>query len=479
MAVTKQEVFGSVDRNKDAIALIGDSVFRFAEVAMQEFETQKLLSGILRDFGFKVETGISGFPTAILATYGSGKPVIAIHTEFDALPSGSQEPAVLERKEIAAGAPGHAEGHNNGPAVALGALWAIKQAMDKHSLPGTIKFFGVPAEELGLPRPFFVRDGYFDDVDVAMWCHVSSELENTYGVRNYGVMSVQFEFFGKTAHASTTPWMGISAVDAVKLMDVGWDVLREHLPVTQRSHSVILNGGTQPNVVPDYARIWYYFRESTGEGARLLYERAKAVAAGAALMTGCTWKDHVISASWPGRDNRLLAGVIQSNIDLVGQPAWTEEEIALAKGIQHSAEVPEIGLTTTVPGLHEAIQGTHSNDNGDITWIVPHGKIHYPSNVPGVPFHHWCAAIAEATSIAHKGQVAGAKVLAGTVVDLLEQPEKVAEIKRTFAEEVRGVVYKPLLPVEATPPLDMNRDLMDKFRPVLEKQYIRKEIKFV
>lgn len=475
----KLEVFECIDRNKEAIADVGDSIFAFAEVAMQEFETCDFLSRILKDSGFTVETGISGFPTAILATYGSGKPVIAVHTEYDALPGVSQEAGVTERKEVVPGAPGHAEGHNCGSALAMGALFAVKQAMDRHQLPGTIKFFGVPAEELVLARPFFVRDGYFRDVDGAIWCHLAAGFENSYGVRNYGNMSVEFEFFGKTAHASTSPWSGISAVDAVKLMDVGWDVLREHLPPTQRSHSVILNGGTQPNVVPDYARIWYMFRESTGEGVKNLYEKAKQVAAGAAMMTGCKWKSKVNAAVWPGRDSQFLSEIIQSNIDLVGMPEWTEDEVVLAKAIQKAAGVPEVGLATKASGLAPAVQGTHSNDNGDITWVVPHAKVQFPSNVPGVPFHHWCAGIAPATSIGHQGEVAGAKVLAATLVDLLGKPELVEQVRACFEEENRGVTYEPLLPMETNPPLELNKALMDAYRPAMEQRYLRKPVKFV
>lgn len=474
----KPEAFQCIDRNADAIATVGDSIFAFAEVAMQEYETCHFLSQVLRDIGFTVEIGISGFPTAILATYGSGKPVLAIHSEYDALPGVSQQAGVTERQAVVPGAPGHAEGHNCGSALAMGALFAVKQAMDKHQLPGTLKYFGVPAEELVLARPFFVRDGYFHDVDAAIWCHLAAGFENSYGVRNYGNMSVEFEFFGKTAHASTNPWSGISAVDAVKLMDIGWDVLREHLPPTQRSHSVILNGGTQPNVVPDYARIWYMLRESTGEGVKQLYEKAKQVAAGAAMMTGCRWQSQVNAAVWPGRDSQALSEVIQANIELVGLPDWSAEEISLAKAIQQAAGVPEVGLASEISPLAPAVQGTHSNDNGDITWVVPHGKVQFPSNVPGVPFHHWCAGIAPATSIGHKGEVAGAKVLAGTLLDLLSQPELVQQVRACFEQENRGVNYQPLLPLETQPPIELNRALMDTYRPAMQQHYLHKPVRF-
>ncbi|MGI6357903.1 MAG: amidohydrolase [Bacillota bacterium] len=475
----KMEAFQCIGRNSQAIAAVGDSIFAFAEVAMQETETCSFLCNLLRDFGFAVETGISGFPTALLATYGSGKPVIAVHTEYDALPGVSQAAGIAERKEVVPGAPGHAEGHNCGSAVAMGALFAIKQAMDKYQLPGTLKFFGVPAEELVLARPFFVRDGYFQDVDAAIWCHVANGWQNSYGVRNYGNMSVEFEFFGKTAHASTSPWSGVSAVDAVKLMDIGWDVLREHLPPTQRSHSVILNGGSQPNVVPDYARIWYMLREATGEGVKSLYEKAKQVAAGAALMTGCKWKSHVNAAVWPGMDSRVLSEVVQSNIELVGMPEWTEDEVALAKEIQEAAGVRVKGLETAVPPLGPAVQGTSSNDHGDITWVVPHARVQFPSNVPGVPFHHWCAAIAPATSIGHKGEVVGAKVLAGTLLDLLTQPDLIQKVRECFQQETKDVAYQPLLPLEAAPPVDLNQALMDSYRPAMRQHYLNKSVRFV
>lgn len=450
-----------------------------AEIAMQEWETSKLVANALKDMGFTVETGISGFPTAVLGTYGTGKPVIAVHTEYDALPGGSQLAGVTERKPVVQGAPGHAEGHNCGPAVALGALFAMKEAMDKYNLQGTLKFFGVPAEELVLPRPFFVRDGYFDDVDAAFHCHLGQDLSTTWGIRNYGNVNVEFEFFGQSAHASTSPWTGHSAVDAAKLMDIGWDVLREHLPPTQRSHSVFMNAGVVPNMVPEYARIWFVFRDATNEGVRNLFEKAKNVAAGAALMTGCTWKAIVKAAPSAARDNQRLAEIVQANIDLVGMPQWTNEDVELAKAIQRATGVSEVGLIEKPPALKQAVQGTSSNDSGDITWLVPHARLTFPSNVPGVPFHHWCAGIAPASSIGHKGIMVGAKVLAGTIYDLLSNPELMKEVRASFAEEMKGIEFKSLLPEDAEPPVGLNEQVMNRFRPHLEKHYLNKEVKFV
>jgi len=474
----KATAFAAIDRNRDEIAKVGDAIYSYAELGMQEVETTRLCAALLKDMGYRVETGISGIPTAILATYGSGRPVIAIHVEYDAVPSGSQEPGVTERREVVKGAPGHAEGHNTNAALWIGAAFALKQAIDRHHLAGTIELFSAPAEEQGISRPYFVRDGYFKNVDAAFHAHVGSDLSTSYGPRQYAVMSVEYEFFGKTAHAAASPWTGASAVDAVKLMDVGWDVLREHLPPSQRSHSVIVNGGVQPNVVPDYAKIWFFFRESTYEGASALHERAAKVAEGAALMTGTTWKEHVLSACWPTRDNRTLAEVVQRNIELVGVPAWTPEDQALARRIQAAAGVREVGLATRVPPLERAVQSTSSNDSGDITWTVPHGRITFPSNVPGVPFHHWAAGIAEATDIAHRGTVAGAKVMAGSVIDLLTDPGILARAKETFREEVAGSTYRSLLPPEQKPPVDLNAEEMAKYRERMRPAYLKVPIQF-
>jgi aminobenzoyl-glutamate utilization protein B len=474
----KATAFAAIDRNAAEIAKVGDAIFSFAELGMQEVETAALSARLLKEMGYRVETGVSGIPTAIMATYGSGRPVIAVHVEYDAVPSGSQASGVTERQEIVKGAPGHAEGHNTNAALWIGAAFAVRQAIDAHHLTGTIKLFSAPAEEQGISRPYFVRDGYFKDVDAAFHAHVGSDLSTSYGPRQYAVMSVEYEFAGNTAHAATSPWTGKSAADAAKLMDIGWDVLREHLPPTQRSHSVIVNGGVQPNVVPDYAKIWFYFREATYEGANNLYTKARDVAQGASLMTGTTWKETILSACWPTRDNRTMAEVVQANMDLVGLPTWTEDEQALAKRIQRAAGEKEVGLTTKATPLRAAVQSTSSNDSGDVTWTVPHGRITFPSNIPGVPFHHWAAAIAGATSIAHKGEVAGAKVMAGSIVDLLTKPDLLAKAKQTFAQEVAGSTYRSLLPPGQKPPLDLNADAMAKYREQMKAHYVKTEIRF-
>jgi aminobenzoyl-glutamate utilization protein B len=476
----KDTAFRAIERNGEEIAKVGDSIFSFAELGMQEVETSGLLVGVLRDIGYTVETGISGFPTGFLATCGSGKPVIAVHVEYDALPSGSQTPGVVERRELVPGAPGHAEGHNTNPAVMVGAAFGIKEAIDRHRLTGTIKLFGSPAEEQLVSRSFFVRDGLFRGVDAALHVHIGDQLAVVYGVRSSALISVEYEFYGKTAHAGNAPWLGVSAADAAKLMDIGWDVLREHLPPTQRSHSVIKDGGVQPNVVPDYAKIWWYFREASARGAGDLYSRARKMAQGACLMTGATHRETVVAACWPNWDNKPLAEVVQANIELVGMPRWSEEDQALARRVQKASGLAEAGLATEVSPLMPAKQAGGSCDSGDITYVVPHARIHFPANIPGTEAHHWSAGIAPATPIAHKGEVTGAKVLAGSMIDLMLDSGHLVRAKRWFDRGLAeaGIDYSPLLPPETKPPLNLNREEMAKYRNRMKKFYLKAPIRF-
>ncbi len=474
----KEVVFKSVDDNAKAIALLGDNIFYFAELGMQEFETAKLMTAILEKGGFKVERGISGMPTAFLATYGSGAPVIAIHTEYDTTPGNSQTPGVTDHKPMVEGAPGHAEGHNVNAAVMIGAAFAIKKAMDQFKLKGTLKIFGSPAEELLVPRPYFARDGYFKDVDVAFHTHIGEELKTEYGIRQYALISAEFTFKGQTSHAASAPWAGRDAVDAAELMSIGFDKLREHLEPTQRSHRVISYGGDQPNVIPALAKIWWFFRETTIERAQANFDKAKKIAEGAALMTGTQWSVQVFSAIWPTRGNRTIAEVTQKNIELVGMPNWSAQEENLAKELQKKQGAPVIGLHHKVEPLRESRQGASSNDSGEVTWIVPTGRVTFPSNIPGIPAHHWAAGVAPATSLAHKGAVAGAKALAASAVDFFVNPALIEEAKASFKKEIGDVKYRSFLPPDQKPPIYLNKEIMERYRPELEKFYIKEKPEF-
>jgi aminobenzoyl-glutamate utilization protein B len=470
----KQFVLDFVDRNRGALAKLSDSIFYFAELGMQEHRTIGLMMSLLEENGFTIERGISGFETAAMATWGSGAPVIAIHTEYDANPSNSQRSGVAERAEIVPGAPGHCEGHNVNAAVMVTAAIAIKRAMEAHKLKGTIKVFGAPAEEQLLSRPYFVRDGFFDDVDVAFHDHISDQLKTDYGLIQSAAISADFKFTGESAHAAVAPWKGRDALDAVVLMDVGMAQYREHFQPGMTAHRVITDGGEQPNVIPAHAAVWWYFRHPDAAGARRLFERGCEIAKGAALMASCELKIDVRAAVWPVRANEVMAKVVQSNIELVGMPSWTEEEQEFARQLQRKAGVAEKGLQPAFSRLTgPAKQIAASNDSGDVSWAVPMARVWFPSNIPNITFHHWAAGAALATPIAHKGGEAGAKVLAASVLDFLIEPERAIAAKQSFKEELGGVTYEPLLPAEQRPPAELNQAVMDSFRALMEPHYIK------
>jgi aminobenzoyl-glutamate utilization protein B len=465
--------FDYLDRNAKAIATLNDSIFYFAELGMQEIKTAGLMCGLLEEAGFKVERGISGFASGFCATCGSGSPVIAIHTEYDANPDNSQASGVAEQRAIVEGAPGHCEGHNVNGAVLVASALAVKAAIGTFGLTGTLKVFGAPAEEQLISRPYFVRDGWFDDVDVAFADHISYDMSVGYGLIQSALVSAGFTFHGETAHAGVAPWQGRDALDGVVLMDVGLAQYREHMTPSMRAHRVITNGGDQPNVIPRRAAVWWMFRDSSAEGALQLFEQAKKIAEGAALMTNTSVSVDIISAVWPVRGNRTLAELFQRQIELVGVPEWTKEEDDLARAVQAKARVPVEGLKRTIDGLKgPAVQMPAANDAGDISWKVPMVKFYFPASIPHINFHHWAAGVPLATSIAHKGALAGAKVMAAAIVECMKNPAIVAEAKRTFKDEIDGVEYRPLLPSDQKPPIDLNRATMDKYRPLMAKHYM-------
>lgn len=474
----KKLAFEVVERNAEAIATVGDVLYYFGEPGMQEYESSKYLKATLEQIGFKVELGGAGLPTNVWATWGSGKPVIAIATEMDALPEGSQTPGSIPRKPLVEGAPGHMEGHNVMAGTVVGAAHAVKKAMEQFKIPGTIVLSIGPAEEQLMSRPYLVRDGYFKDVDAAIITHIQDGLSTGYGLGNYALIGAKFTFKGRTAHGGVNPWDGKDAVDAVVLMDIGFDKLREHLRPTYRGHRTITNGGVQPNIIPDVGQIWWFIRDATGPWAKENFDKLVNIAQGAALMTGTTMEMEPFGAAWPSLGNKAIAEAVQKNIDLVGMPNWTEEEQRFAKELQKSLGRKEEGLATKPLPLQPGRQNSSSNDIGDITWVVPTGTLRFPSAVPGVQAHHWSAGITPTLSIAHKGAVVGAKVMAASVLDLLTSPELVAAAKKQFAEDTKDTKYFSLLPPGAKPPVDLNKEMMEKYRPAMRKFYLSKKADF-
>ena len=326
----KKAAYEAVERNAEQLALIGDSLYYFAELGTQEFESAKFLKETLERIGFKVETGGAGFPTAVWAQWGAGKPQIVIVTEIDALPEGSQTPGSIPRKPLIPGAPGHMEGHNTHGAVAVGAAYALKQVMERYKIPGSVAISFGPAEEQILSRPFLVRAGQFKNADAAVLVHIGDNFGTGYGLLNYAAISAKFTFHGKTAHGAVNPWEGRDAVDAVELMDIGYDKLREHLRPTQRAHRTITIGGIQPNIIPDLGQIWWFVRDANAPWAKENFDKLVNIGKGAALMTGTTMDMEVVASAWPQLGNKVMAEAIQKNIDAVGMPKWTDAEVAFA-----------------------------------------------------------------------------------------------------------------------------------------------------
>ena len=468
----KQHAYDAIDRNAAQLALVGDRLYYYGELGMQERESAQFLKQTLESIGYTVEVGGAGMPTNVWAKWGSGKPVIAIVTEIDALPEGSQTPGSIDRKPLVSGAPGHMEGHNTHGAVAVGAAYALKQAMERYKLPGTVVLSFGPAEEQLISRPFLVRAGYFKDVDAAILVHIADNMRTTFGLRNYAAISAKFTFHGKTAHGAVAPWEGRDALDGVELMSIGFDKLREHLRPTYRGHRTITIGGIQPNVIPDLAQIWWYVRDSTGPAAKENFDKLINVGKGAALMTGTTMDMEVVASAWPQLANKAMAEVIQANIDAVGLPKWTEDEHAFAKKFQAALGVKVVGLNTAPVKFGQAQQNYSSNDSGDVTWNVPTGTLDFAAAIPGVSPHNWQAGVAPTSSIAHKGEVAGAKILAGAILDVMTTPETLKRVQDQFKQDTAGTRYFSMLPDNAKPPVDMNRDMMERFRPEMRKHYL-------
>ena len=455
-----------------------DQIFSYGELGFQEQETHRYLVDLLRKHGFTVQEGIAGIPTAFMATWGSGKPVLALGSDIDGIPQSSQKPGVAYHSPLIEGAPGHGEGHNSGQAVNITAAIAVKQLMEREKLPGTIRIWPGTAEELVATKAYFVREGFFKDVDVALFTHVGNELGVSWGDRDgTGLVSVEYSFRGQTAHSAGAPWRGRSALDAVELMNIGWNYRREHLPLEHRSHYVVTNGGDQPNVVPRTASVWYYFRQTTYPKIKELWEIGDTIARGAAMMTNTELlPSRVLGSAWPQHFNKAVAEATFANIKKVGMPQWSEADQTLAKALQKELGSQQQGLTTKIAeqlqGPVTDNRGGGSDDIGDISWNVPTVTLRFPSNIPGLPGHNWANAISMATPIAHKGATAGAKVQAMTMIDLLTKPALVQQAWDYFRTvQTKSIKYEPLIRPQDKPAIDLNRATMERFRPEMKKYY--------
>lgn len=477
-AALKNEAAAGVDARAKLVQEMVDSVFSFAEPGFQEVKTSEYLTAILEKNGFKIERGVAGIPTAWTATWGDGGPLIALGSDIDGLLGLSQTPGLPYLKPQVAGAPGHGEGHNSGMPLIVAAALAAKDVMTKHNIKGRLMLWPGVAEELLATKAYYVRAGLFKDVDASIFTHVGSGFGTGWGdMGNNGMVSVEYTFKGKTSHAAGAPWAGRSALDGVELMDIAWNMRREHLPVTQRSHYVITNGGGQPNIVPDEATVWYYFREQKFDTIRSLYETGNTISEAAAKATGTTVTRRVLGYAAPNHGNRPLAEAAQKNIERVGMPKWSADDQAFAKAAQTANGLTLKPLETQVgklssPDARGQSMGGGSDDIGDIMWTVPTITIRFPSNIPSMIGHNVTSAIAMATPIAHKGAVAGAKAVAMTVLDLATSPKLVADAKTYFTTvQTKDVKYDPVLSPEDKPAIWLNEKIMKEMRPQMEKFY--------
>ena len=475
----KAEAAREIDAKAKMIQEMVDQVFSFGELGMQEIETSKYLTGILEQNGFKVERGVAGMPTAFVARWGSGKPVISLGSDIDGIPQAGNKPGVGYKDTFIQGSPGHGEGHNSGMPLNVAAAIVVKKIMERDKIPGTLVLWPGVAEEQMAGKAFLVRAGVFKDVDVTLFTHVGNTLGVSWGQSgSNALISAIFKFKGSSAHAAGAPWRGKSALDAVMLMAQAWEMHREHMELAQRSHYVIPDGGDQPNVVPSTASIWFYFRERDYPRTMAMFESAKKMAQGAAMMADVQIDTvMMIGSGWSAHFSRPIAEAMYQNITKVGMPTWDEKDQTLAKGIQRELGVPDSGLSTR-PGrlggpVNEATRtGGGSDDIGDVAWNVPTITLNYPSNIPGMPGHNWANAISMATPIAHKGVLAGAKVQAMTVLDILLTPQIVVDAKDYFENvQTKETKYKPFFAPTDKPPTWLNADIMAQYRPEMRKYY--------
>lgn len=476
--ILKERAAQWVGENEKLSQVMVDKVFSFSELGFQEVESSKYLTGLLKKEGFTIEYGVSGIPTAWFARWSNGEgPVIALGSDVDCIPKASQYPGVAYHKPIVEGAPGHGEGHNSGIPLNITAALAVQKLMKKENIGGTLVIWPGIAEELVAAKAWYTRDGLFDDIDLCIFTHVSSNMGVSWGQSSgTGLISVAYTFSGEAAHSAGAPWRGKSALDAAELMNIGWNYKREHLHPLKRSHSIFTDGGDQPNVVPSKATIWYYFRDVTYDGIMEMYQTANNIAEGAALMTGTQVNSEILGTAWPRHFNKVIAETMDKNIQKVGLPQWSEADQQLAKAVQKEVNSKSTdGLATELRGLVPPVEkpvSGGSDDIGDVSWTVPTVTLRFPSNIPGLQGHHWSNAIAMATPIAHKGVTAGAKVVAMTLVDFLSDPKLVDDAWTYFNEvQTKETKYVPMIGPNDPPPTYLNKEIMSTYKNALKPFY--------
>lgn len=468
-----QSIILDVINNQDEkLAYIAKEIWDHPQVALQEKFASQLLAQELADNGFSIEWGVGQMPTAFVASWGEGKPIIGFLGEYDALPGLSQTVST-SKEPIEVGGAGHGCGHNLFGTACMGSAIALKEAMQAQGIQGTIRFYGCPAEETLVGKTFMARDGVFDDLDASITWHPGSTNMATNG-SSLAMNSFKVNFYGVASHAGATPWLGRSALDGVMLMDVGVNYLREHIIPESRIHSVVTSGGQAPNVVPAYAQIWYFVRAPHRDQVEEIYNRMLDIAKGAALMSGTTHSVEFITGCYELLPNNTLATLLMEKMQAVNDMRFTEQERTFAKALQAtfpansvqmdlewmrksaSVAIPNDALNDplweqVIP--HSATPPTMggSTEVADVSWITPTGQITTCCWPLGTPAHSWQTVVSSGSSIGSKGMLFAAKSMALAGLDLMTKPDLLAKARAEFDEARNGKVYISPVPEGATP----------------------------
>ena len=450
--VDKDTAFRWLDANAETMRNMSANIWSAAETSLHEYRSSRELMAFLESNGLRVEKGIAGMPTAFVASYGSGKPVVAIYGEYDAL-AGLSQKAEAAISPVLAGAPGHGCGHNLQASSAAAAV-ALAKWMQAKQVAGTLRFYGTPAEESLGGKNYMSEAGAFDDVDVLLGWHSMNTTRTGFDYSK-AVASVRFKFKGVAAHASVAPQLGRSALKGVELLDIGVNFMREHLDEDARIHSVITDGGGQPNVVPASAESWYYIRANKHQDVAKMFDWISEIAKGAAMMTRTEVQITVDDDSHELLPNRPLAEIMQRNLDRVGAPKFTDEEKGTAQQMQKSLKTsPQLALPEQIEPLPDKPgQGLFSTDLGNVSWKVPSTILYVASYPYGVPIHSWQVTACSGMSIGHKAMTVGAKTLTGTVIDLFRHPELIGAAKKDLQERKKNYAFRLLTPPNRKPPI--------------------------
>jgi aminobenzoyl-glutamate utilization protein B len=448
----KEAAIQLIELMQEELIKVSDTIWSYAEIGLEEYKSSKLLADFAEKNGFKVERGISGMPTAFIASYGEGRPIIGITGEYDALPGLSQK-AISKKEPIIEGASGHGCGHNLLGTGSLGAALAIKTLIENGSIKGTIRYYGTPAEENYGGKLYMARDGYFNDLDICLNWH-PWDITKTYFKDSYTLFDYSIRFHGITAHASEYPWEGRSALDAVESFVGGINLLREHVKPTVRMHYVITKGGDIPNMVPDNTEVWLWTRDLDINSLLKLDERIKDIATGASMIAGVDQEIILNEGLYNLLLNKKGAELLQSNLELLEPILFSKDESEFAEQIQGELGLKKSGMRSQPLSLDEALVDTRNftSDVGDVSWIVPVISLASVCRPEGVPAHSWASTASYGTSIGHKGMIYASKALALTMIDLYKNPGLITEIKKEFTERKGAIVYKTILP-DGPPPI--------------------------